>query len=155
MRFSVPTRGRMLDARQRVLPPIRRAVGFAADALRRLDAALADAGSQPEPASSEPEPKSPQGSPATDDPADLDEKVIAVREARQAAIAQRDAGLADRLTAVEDHLLHQVRSSRSAPLVSARDRLSGVARLEDIRKQLLANTPRPDGVEDDDDPEGR
>lgn len=142
MRFSVPTRGRILDAQRRVLPPIRRAVGFATDALCRFERAL----------SSQAERGSPQESPAAKDPADLDEKIVAVREAREAAIARRNTGLADRLTMVEEHLLHQVRSSRSAPLVSARDRTPGTARLEDIRKQLLANTPRPDGVEDDDDP---
>lgn len=143
MRFPVLARGAMLDRRGLVLRPIRRAVGYATDALRRLDEVLADACPQPESGS-------PPGSPSAEDPAELDEKIVAVREAREAAIARRDTGLADRLRVVEEHLLHQERSSRAAILVSGRDRLPGTARLEDIRKQLLANTPRPDGVQDDD-----
>lgn len=143
MRFPVLARGAMLDRRRLVLRPIRRVVGFATDALRRLDEALAGASPQPESGS-------PQGPPSEEDPADIDEKIVAVREAREAAIARRDTGLADRLTMVEEHLLHQERSSRAAVLVSGRDRSPGTARLEDIRRQLLANTPRPDGVEDDD-----
>lgn len=137
----------MLIPQRLLLRPIRMAVGVAAEVLGRLDAALARVGPRvPESASG-----TPTESPAAADRDDLDEKIIAVREARKAAMDRQDTGLASRLRAVEQHFVQQQQGSRADVLLPVRfDRSVSAGRLEDIRQRLLANTPRPDGAEEDD-----
>lgn len=147
MRWQVPGSRIVLVSQRLLLRPIRIAVGVAADVLGRIDAALARVGVEVPASASDPAAESP----AAEDPEDVDEKVSAVREARKAAMDRLDTGLAGRLRSVEQHLLHQRQTSSADVLLPARfDRSAGAARLEDIRRRLLANTSRPDGVEDDD-----
>lgn len=114
-----------------LLGPARMVVGAAAEVLSRLEGALTRLADE-----------TPQA-----EPGDVDEKVRAVRAARQAALARRDAGLAGRLAVVEEHLIDGGARSRSDVLLPGRG--AGSAGLEDIRRQLLANTPRPDDTADD------
>lgn len=106
-------------------------VGAAADVLGRIEGALTRLADE-----------APQA-----EPVDVDEKVQAVRAARQAALARRDAELAARLAVVEQHLVDSGARSRSDVLLPGRGAVS--AGLEDIRRRLLANTPRPDDTQDD------
>lgn len=111
-----------------VLRQLRGAAGAATELLDRLHARLADA-----------EPVAPEEETADDD------KVLAVREARQAALKRRDVDLADRLAAVEKHLLGSGTPPQAEALFpprtgkSARDE-----RVADIRNRLLEKTTRPD-----------
>lgn len=78
------------------------------------------------------------------DPANADSKVRAVQQARRAALNKRDFELARRLSEVEQHLLGQQHTHGESLLPTHHDRRTADARLEGIRKDLLANTPRPD-----------
>lgn len=114
------------------LRPLRGAAGAATELLDRLNARLADADA---------ERVAPEEETADDD------KVLAVREARQAALKRRDVDLADRLAAVEQHLLGsgtppQAQAEALFPPrsgKSARDE-----RVADIRNRLLERTSRPE-----------
>lgn len=74
---------------------------------------------------------------------DADPKVAAVQQAQRAAMNRRDFELARRLSEVEQHLLRQHTHGESL-LPTHHDRRTADAKLEGIRKDLLANTPRPD-----------
>ncbi|MPY98036.1 MAG: hypothetical protein GEU97_08545 [Actinophytocola sp.] len=107
------------------LRPLRGAVGAAAEAFGRLDARLAAASEVEAP--------------------EEDDKVLAVRQARQIALQSRDVDLADRLAAVETYLLGAETQPRAEAFFPPRSGASsGDARAADIRNKLLANTARPD-----------
>lgn len=110
------------------LRPLRGAVGAAADAFGRLDARLAAASEVATP--------------------EEDDKVLAVRQARQIALRSRDVDLADRLAAVEKYLLGGEARPRAEAFFPPRSGTSsGDARAAHIRDKLLANTARPDDDE--------
>lgn len=74
-----------------------------------------------------------------------DDKVLAVREARQAALKRRDVDLADRLAAVEKHLLGSGTPPQAEALFPPRSGKSARdERVADIRNRLLEKTTRPD-----------
>ncbi len=80
---------------------------------------------------------------------DGDSKVMAVQQAQQAALNRRDFELARRLSEVEQHLVRQRRPHGESLLPTHNDRRTADAKLEGIRKDLLANTPRPDPAAND------
>ncbi|MPY79934.1 MAG: hypothetical protein GEV04_16040 [Actinophytocola sp.] len=108
------------------LRPLRSAVGAAAEAFGRLDARLAAAE-------------------AAVPPPEEDDKVLAVRQAREVALKSRDVELADRLAAVEKHLLGSDTRPQTESFFTPRSgKSTGDARVADIRSKLLENTARPD-----------
>ena len=112
------------------LRPLRGAAGAATELLDRLNARLADADA---------EPVAPEEETADDD------KVLAVREARQAALKRRDVDLADRLAAVEQHLLGSGTPPQAEALFPPRSGKSARdERVADIRNRLLERTSRPE-----------
>ncbi|KAA0021406.1 hypothetical protein [Antrihabitans cavernicola] len=72
-----------------------------------------------------------------------DPSVAAVQKAQRAATASGDHDLADRLSVIELDLRRQQRTVDDSVLPTHRGRLAAHDELEDIRKRLLANTPRP------------
>ncbi|MBJ8345471.1 hypothetical protein [Antrihabitans sp. YC2-6] len=75
---------------------------------------------------------------------DVDAKVAAVQDAQRAALRVRDVDLATRLAEVEQYLREHQRRRDDALVPTNRDRGAANATVEDIRKNLLAHTPRPD-----------
>lgn len=124
--------------------PLRMIVGLAADALGKLDSAL----------SAERTPPAPEASPETtaDDGDDtVAEMLRAVRDAQRAAVERQDVDLARRLGTLAHRLSQQPAEPRPDGLFPTKfARSSADDRIKDLRRQLLANTPRPGEDHSDD-----
>lgn len=138
MGSSAPRRSATAVATRVVLGPCRLAVGIAANALGKLDSAL-----------NQPDQTARTAGTSVINSEDFDGMLRAVQDAHL-RVDKRDPGLAERLRAVEAHLLEQRTRARGDVLLPLQlDRSLGEARLQEIRRQLMAATPRPEDTDDE------